>query len=124
MAYHLIPGFIVRIGESSAYRHVQGGPCAHHGAECPTCQRPLVRIWQFDCNDPRFIAVEENGAKAFGDLATLPLYFCWTCGSELTYSIVDETSIEVLRSHGGSRSDDFPYSDYPTQYVLPLLELE
>lgn len=123
MPYHLIPGFVIHIGEQSDYRHVQGGPCTHDGAFCPTCNRPLIRIWQFDCNDPRFVVVDTEETKAFGTLATLPLYYCWTCGSELTYRIIDDDSIEVSRSYSGNTHDDFPYANYPLEYPEQPLRL-
>jgi hypothetical protein len=121
MAYHLIPGFIIRIGEQSNYGHLQGGPRSHSGADCPTCRRALIRLWQFDCHDPRFVVVGTDDTKAFGSLAALPLYYCWTCGSELTYRIINDDSIDVLQSQGGNPSDDFPYADYPDAYPeMPL----
>ncbi len=123
MAYHLIPGFIIRIGEQSNYRHIQGGPCSHDGAFCPTCSRPLIRIWQFDCNDPRFVVVGTDNTRAFGELASLPLYYCWTCCSELAYRIVDDDTIDVLRSDDGTPRESFPYPDYPAEYPENPLRL-
>jgi hypothetical protein len=96
---------------------VQGGVGMHDGAICPTCDRNLLLIWRIDLHDPRTQVTGTDVKQPFGHLATVPLYYCWSCGSELVYRIVDDNSINVMRSHGGIPREDFPYPDYPTHYT-------
>lgn len=124
----VLPGFIARPGECSRYRHTQGGPNTHQGATCLTCQRPLIKVWEIDCRDPRLTAATSGDQTAtrqpvFGDLDRLPLYYCWTCCSDLYYRFKGEDVIDVLRSVGGPFQEDFPYPNYPLEYPEQPLSL-
>ncbi len=122
MGYALIRGFIVRTGERSEFNHVQGGACSHRGGHCTSCDRPLLKLWQIDCGDPRLVSVE-TGVRVFAGLENLPLYYCWRCGGEVAYRIDGPAEITMLMNTGSDQGDDFPYSNYPLAFPESPLRL-
>ena len=124
MAYQYMVGFIARPGEESPYGHLQGGPTSDPEAKCQMCNRPLLRIWQLDCSDPRFV---KAGAQepAFAGLTTLPLYYCWRCGGEYAYRVTADGTVEMLESKllTGPPGDDFPYPNYPSHFPQQPIRL-
>lgn len=120
MSYSLLRGFVVRVAREPTHDHWQGGPARHEGAYCVRCKRPLLLIWDINCRDPRFEV--ENG-WIFKELVRLPLYYCWTCSSEISYKVIDETRIRVIQNIGHELSADFPYPNYPLQYQRQPIEL-
>lgn len=117
MAYHYMSGLLVRPGEESTYGHLQGGPTTDPGAKCQVCHRPLLRIWQLDCSDPRLVKASPQ-EPAFAGLTTLPLYYCWRCGGEYAYQVKADGMIEMLDSKVWNQppGDDFPYPNYPSHF--------
>lgn len=114
----------MRPGEASPYGHLQGGPTTDPGAKCQLCHRPLLRIWQLDCSDPRLVKAGTQ-EPAFAGLTTLPLYYCWQCGGEYAYRVKPDGTVDVLESKlfGGAPGDDFPYPNYPSHFPQQPIQL-
>jgi hypothetical protein len=121
MAYHLLPGFRVRLAKTSKQDHWQGGPVRHTGVNCPICRRPFLLLWDINCRDPRFVV--ENRA-VFKDLKRLPLYYCWTCVAEMDYQVCDDDRIRLFSHTGEHQGKDFPYRSYPKEFERSPLEMD
>lgn len=80
------------------------------GADCPNCQKPLMRLLSLQTSELPFW----NGHGP----ASIHLLYCWTCAIPydlFSYSIHADGSIEILRyldSYGGSLGPDGPYEGF------------
>ncbi len=72
----LEPGYFVTYSqqteETSNYSHTFCGPHNIQGAQCPNCNKPLLRFLAIDTSDPRM-------AKIDTDIETISFFYCWTC---------------------------------------------
>jgi hypothetical protein len=106
---YLKRGYRVKAVKRASGDHWQGGEASHEGATCPVCKRPFLLLWDINCRDPRF---RENPSPVFGDLERLPLYYCWTCGNDRYYQVVDRVRVFGENGSGKPRAG-FPYKHYP-----------
>jgi hypothetical protein len=98
--------------------HVFCGAPAARDAECPNCERPLLRYAELESSDPRL------GLEALG---RLPLLFCWRCElsqEPLHYRVLSSGAVELTRWARGEVQADFPYPDYPDAFPAGELVLE
>ena len=98
------------LGQADEGDHWAGGPARHKGATCPSCRIPLLLIWDLNAKDPRF----PHGR--FKPLERLPLYYCWSCVSDLSYRIVDNDHLSVSKSHDKREGPSYQYEPYPDHY--------
>jgi len=108
--------FRVKVSDHSDADHWCGGESCHEGARCPTCDIPLLLLWDINCRDPRF------PSRTFGPLDRLPLYYCWGCVSDISYQLVDQARI-VVHSQSQRAEPSFPYDPYPTCFERRGLQL-
>ena len=97
---------------SAKYRHQFCGPHELPGAQCPNCERPMLRFLALDTRDPRL----NLGDPCF---ASLPLLYCWQCPvaqGPLSYRILDDGDVSLLQYNHGAPETDFPYDDYPVAF--------
>jgi hypothetical protein len=101
-----------RKAPKSEYVHTFCGTHSIEGAECPNCQKPLLRLFSFDLRDPSL-------QLAPAPFTVLPVLFCWTCNvaqSVFYYRINDDRGIRLLKYMEGGASRDFPYEKYPEHF--------
>src|SRR5207302_11065135 len=98
--------FRAKVVDRPAHDHWSGGNAYHRGARCPACKIPLLLLWDIHCRDPRF------PRRKFGSLKRLPLYYCWGCANDISYRVVDESTIHIHPAKRGKGSS-FPYEPYP-----------
>jgi len=121
MSSRLLPGYRVKVARKSNYDHWQGGPAYHEGAKCTKCKRALLLLWDFNAKDPRFVV---DGRPLFKPLKRLPLYYCWTCVSDIDYRVVAPDRIEVLKMEGRRQGKDFPYKNFPLEFPKQPIVLQ
>ncbi len=121
MSSRLLPGYRVKVARKSNYDHWQGGPAYHEGAACTKCKRALLLLWDFNAKDPRFVV---DGRPLFKSLKRLPLYYCWTCVSDIDYRVVAPDRIEVLKMEGRRQGKDFPYKNFPLEFPKQPIVLQ
>lgn len=98
--------------------HAFCGATRARGAECPNCERPLLRYAELESSDPRL---------GLPDLGRVPLLFCWRCElsqEPLHYRLLSAEAIELRRWGRGGVQEDFPYSGYPDELPESELSLE
>jgi hypothetical protein len=118
--YYTHQGFALRATDGEETGHSFGGEPYHRGAECPVCKVPLLLLADLDCSQLR----QQVGAPLFQSLKRLPLYYCWQCCAEhLTYIVLDEKRIKVLRNEGVRQGDDFPYPNFPPSFASRPISL-
>jgi hypothetical protein len=118
--YYTRQGFAIRTTDSEDTGHSFGGEPYHKGAECPVCKVPLLLLADLDCSQLR----KQVDAKLFQSLKRLPLYYCWQCCAEhLTYIVMDEKRIKILRNEGARQGDDFPYPSFPQSFASRPISL-
>ncbi len=111
--YYMQQGYAMVATDGGQTGHWFGGEPYHAGALCPVCRIPLLLLADLDCTKIRL----REDARLFHSMNRVPLYYCWRCCAEhLTYLIVDETRIKVLRNEGKSQGEDFPYENYPSSF--------
>lgn len=99
--------------------------CGAHniaGANCPNCQKPLLRFLTLDTTDER-IGLSQLGERRIHCL------FCWTCNiahEPFYYKHHDDGSIALIEYGKDGVEVDFPYEDYPSAFPeasVTLLEI-
>ncbi|BDI29279.1 hypothetical protein CCAX7_13300 [Capsulimonas corticalis] len=89
--------------------------CGEHeiaGADCPNCQKPLLRFLTLDTSDERVGLTKLGGRK-------IHCLFCWTCGiaqEPFSYQHHDDGSVSLIEYGDGEPETDFPYEDYPIAF--------
>jgi hypothetical protein len=89
--------------------HIFCGPQSIAGADCPNCERPLLRFLTLHTEDSR---LGLSGMKA----GSLHLLYCWQCNvaqDNFRYAITAEGAVELIANGVGGVEPDFPYHDYP-----------
>jgi len=102
-------GLLVHFRAGSGARHVACGEHAIDGADCPNCNKPLLRMLSLDTMDERL------GLQHLG-VAFVHLLFCWTCNlaqERTAYELLPSGGVRLLRYQEGGCESDFPYEDYP-----------
>ena len=89
--------FRVKTSEPTASDHWQGGPTTHKGANCPACSKRLLLLWDINATDPILLRWNKN---RFGGLKRLPLFYCWGCCGDISYSIKTEKEVRVIGTTG------------------------
>jgi hypothetical protein len=95
------------------YAHYFCGPHEVPGADCPNCQKPLVRMLAIDTRDPRL-------ELTYCPFDTLSLFFCFTCkipeGGLLYYQMrAPDGRVEILSYEEGKQEPEYvPF--YPEPY--------
>jgi hypothetical protein len=118
----MIPGYRIKMSNAPRGDHWIGGKTYHEGAECPTCNRPLLLILDINCSDSLFVIQSES---AFRDLERLPLYYCWGCGGDRSYRVESPTQIRVFGSRDRRRiRRAFPYAPYPSHLKKRRVRLD
>lgn len=104
--YYLRRGFLIRRSTSSSAiaKHCRGAMSPTR--ECPTCRVPLRLLLDIDCADTRF---KSEKAPVFGDLARLPLYYCFHCAGRTTYRVTN-SRVAFLRDDC-TKDDDSPFAE-------------
>ena len=118
---HTRQGYALVAGQGDETGHWFRRGALSRRAQCPVCGLPLLLIADLDCT--KLQASED--AKLFRSLARLPLYYCWRCCAEhLTYLIIDEKRLKVLRNEGKCQGEHFPYEKYPASFPRRPVSLE
>jgi len=102
-----------------SFQHVMGGQHSISGADCPNCEKPLLRFLSLDTTDERL------GLRGL-DAPHLPLLYCWPCGiseEEFFYRVKKDGSVELVASGYGPPSDRYPYEGYPDHFPMRRVEL-
>ena len=97
---------------SARYVHEFCGEHAIAGADCPNCQKPLLRFLTLDKSDTR-IGLSHLGERQIHCL------FCWTCNiaqKTFYYKHNADGSVSFLEFGEGGAETDFPYDDYPAAF--------
>lgn len=108
---------------SGAALHEFCGPNTIAGAECPNCQKPLLKLAVLSASDP---ALELDPAQ----VPSLPLLYCWTCAipyGEFRYSVRTDGSVEILTFLDSSEvafGPDGPYDEYTGEFPSKQFSLE
>ena len=117
--YYTKQGYAM-IAEDPSSPHHFGGENLHAGATCPVCKIPLLLLADLDCVSLR----EMEKAKLFHELDRLPLYYCWKCcAEELSYKIINHSTIKVFKNKGKPQGEDFPYAEFPETFEKRPLKL-
>lgn len=114
---HLKYGYRVTPTSRSDATHFSGGKPYHRGAECPACRIPLLLLWDIDCSDTKL------PPGAFGQLKRVALYFCWRCVNDISYQIVNASTLQVLDPEHTHRESGNPYTPYPEYFEQRRIEL-
>jgi hypothetical protein len=99
------------------------GSNAVPGAQCPNCERPLLKLATFSADDP---ALMLDRAR----ITSLPLFYCWTCSipyGEFRYKVLADGSIQILNyleTYDGAFGPDGPYDGYTGQFQAKRFRLE
>ncbi|MBI3560572.1 MAG: hypothetical protein HY080_02495 [Gammaproteobacteria bacterium] len=107
--YHLIITLPNRI--ENAATHVFCGRHSIVGAECPNCNKPLLRFFSFDMRDKR-IPVQSRSQY-------IHLLYCWTCELSqmpFSYQVMEDSMVTLLAFNSGKSYQDFPYPSYPLNF--------
>ncbi|MCB1018978.1 MAG: hypothetical protein H6509_01165 [Bryobacterales bacterium] len=105
-------GYLLMFDEEDVEQpHVMAGD--HHvpGAECPTCNKPLMRLLTLDTSRLPFVL--DPAPPAF-----LHLFYCWTCAIPFdffAYRIDDSGGVEIvsyLKEYSGAFGPEGPYDGY------------
>lgn len=105
--------------------------CAHEfcgsnivrGAQCPNCDKPLLRLASFSASDSALLL---DPAR----IPSLPLLYCWTCAipyGEFQYKILSDGSVEILKyleKDAGAFGFDGPYDGYTGKFPAKTFSLE
>ena len=94
--------------------HTFGGPHQIAGANCPNCDKPLLRFLSLNTSDARLKLKGAPGTE-------LSLLYCWTCNlaqQSFVYRMTPSDGIEILSFGAGGAVTDFPYPDYPAAFAL------
>jgi hypothetical protein len=106
-----------------AFTHEFCGSNAVPGAQCPNCEKPLLKLASFSASDSALIL---DPAR----FATLPLLYCWTCAlpyGEFQYKIHPDGSVGILKyleSCDGAFGPDGPYDGYTGEFRAIAFNLE
>lgn len=105
-------GLLAKFSKLNEYNHYLGGENKYIGADCPNCNKKLLKLIEYDLDDPLInIGV---------DIKKLPLFYCWTCAvpdDDFVYKIKNEGVISILKYEKGSGfEEDFPYENYPEYF--------
>ena len=115
-----LQGYWVRRGsENSQFMHILCGPNDINGAQCPNCEKPLLRLLSLDASDPRLETYK-------CPTQYLPLLFCWTCNiaQEYFFYRIAIDHIEIMHYGIGGVVTDFPYESYPKEFPQVMVHLE
>jgi len=93
------------------------------GAQCPNCDKPLLKLASFSASDPALILDPTQ-------TPSMPLLYCWTCAipyGEFHYKILPDGSIEILKyleSYEGAFGLGGPYDGYTGEFRAKTFSLE
>ena len=102
------PGYFIEISENESSFHELCGENHINGAECPNCNKPLLKLFTLDS---RQLPISYDGKIHF--------LFCWTCNiaqEDFFYKHISDQKIEILKYGLGGQMDDFPYENYPISF--------
>ena len=103
------------IDRSSAFRHRVGGPSSVSGTIPSQGPAPIHHVMTLDLADSR-VPFAQPG------LRELPLFHPFQYdGSNLSYRVLNDTSIEIVKQPARGFSESFPYESYPS--VFPLFSI-
>jgi hypothetical protein len=108
---------------SGANLHEFCGLNAIAGAECPNCEKPLLKLAVFCAADP---ALELDSAR----MPSLPLLYCWTCAipyGKFRYSVGSDGSVEILKfaeEYETAFGPEGPYDGYTGEFASRSFSLE
>ena len=97
---------------STQFGHYFCGAHAIAGADCPNCQKPLLRFLTLETSDKR-VGLSHLGERQIHCL------FCWTCNiahESFYYKHNSDASVSLLEYGEGGVETDFPYDDYPIAF--------
>lgn len=96
LSRRLFPGYLVRVGQRSPFKHAIGGTHTLEGAECVNCKLPLMQFAALDLLDPRIKLDVVKGVEI------VPLLYCMRCSLcwyDFVYRMLDESEVEIIRIH-------------------------
>jgi hypothetical protein len=106
--------FAVRPRKEPDGDHWLGGTGEYQGAVCPICKVALLLLWDVNWQDPVLRAATRGKLKI---LKRLPLYYCFGCFSQLSYTVDDRLRVNVVHKKDGQAGNGPPYDGFPE--VLP-----
>jgi hypothetical protein len=106
-----------------AYTHEFCGSNTIPGAQCPNCDKPLLKSASLSANDPALFLDPTR-------FSSLPLLYCWTCAipyGEFRYKIHPDGSVGILKyleSYDDAFGPDGPYDGYTGEFRATTFSLE
>ena len=101
------------------YEHIFCGQNDLAGAECPNCNKKLLRFLKVDLGDsqiePKLIGVR-----------FVSLLYCWTCNisqGHFFYQLADDNTVRILKYSTGGVVSDFPFPNYPEYFPQSFVKL-
>jgi len=106
------------------------GAAAISGANCPNCNKPLLRLLSLSAKDPRLNLSEAH-------TSAVHLLYCWTCSipfGEFSYEVDRDGAVQILELPPRQPDNEFgpagPYEGYTGRFphhrvgLVPLKALE
>jgi hypothetical protein len=114
-------GYFLEFSDSPPrYEHFLGGKAELPGAFCLPCKRPLLLMAALDTRDPRLgLNLRKSDRK---NRIHLPLLYCWSCGTWLSYRLNTVGGIDALDNENRG-STCFPYEPYPKSFPARWVRL-